>query len=151
MITVMGATGHTGRAITHRLLAAGEKVRAVGRSESGLAELASAGADPIAGDASDAAFLTRAFDGADDLHVQEQRLRGLAATNVLILRPGSFFDNFYAVLDLIKYEGVIADSVAPDVRIPMIAVRDIADVAATALRARDWTASSCASCSASGT
>lgn len=74
-----------------------------------------------------------------DLHVQEHRLRGLADTNVLILRPGSFFDNFYAVLDLIRHEGVIADSVAPDARLPMIAVRDIAEVAATALRARDWT------------
>ena len=74
-----------------------------------------------------------------DLHVHEQRLRGLAGTDLLILRPGSFFDNFYAMLDLIRHEGVIADSVAPDVRLPMIAVRDIAEVAATALRARDWT------------
>ena len=32
MITVMGATGHTGKAISETLLAAGEKVRALGRS-----------------------------------------------------------------------------------------------------------------------
>ena len=31
-ITVMGATGHTGMKITHRLLKSGVKVRALGRS-----------------------------------------------------------------------------------------------------------------------
>ena len=39
MITVMGATGHTGKKITQALLKAGEKVRALGRTESKLAEL----------------------------------------------------------------------------------------------------------------
>jgi uncharacterized protein YbjT (DUF2867 family) len=42
MITVMGATGHTGKKITEALLNAGEKVRALGRSESELTELKSA-------------------------------------------------------------------------------------------------------------
>jgi len=41
----MGATGHTGRQITEALLKAGEKVRALGRSASKLAELKSAGAE----------------------------------------------------------------------------------------------------------
>ena len=45
MITVMGATGHTGKKITEALLKAGEQVRALGRSESKLAELKSAGGD----------------------------------------------------------------------------------------------------------
>ena len=39
MITVMGATGHTGRKIAESLLQVGEKVRALSRSESKLAEL----------------------------------------------------------------------------------------------------------------
>jgi uncharacterized protein YbjT (DUF2867 family) len=38
MITVMGATGHTGKNITAALLKAGEQVRALGRSESKLAD-----------------------------------------------------------------------------------------------------------------
>jgi uncharacterized protein YbjT (DUF2867 family) len=192
MITVMGATGHTGREITTLLLAAGERVRVVGRSAQRLAELD--GAEPAVGDAADAAFLTSAFDGADavytllpidprspdprgdvnrlgaaiaralrdagvrhvvalssvgadlgsgtgfiaDLHIHEQRLRALTGVNVLILRPGSFFENFASTLDLIRHEGVNGDSVAPDVPLPMIAVRDVAAVAAAALRARDW-------------
>ncbi len=72
------------------------------------------------------------------LHAQEQRLRTLEATNVLFLRPGSFFENFYASLEIIKHQGVNGDSVAPGVRLPMIATRDIADTAAEALRARKF-------------
>lgn len=195
MITVMGATGNTGRKITTLLLDAGEEVRAVGRSASRLADLADAGAQPVAGDPADPAFLTGAFRGADAvytllpfdpaapdmraaydalgtaiatavhdarvrhvvalsavgadlpagtgfialLHTQEQRLRALAGTNVLLLRPGSFFENLAAALEPIRVHGVHADSVAPDARIPMIATRDVAAAAAAALRARDWT------------
>ena len=45
MITVMGATGHTGKKITGALLKAGEKVRALGRSETKLGELKRAGGE----------------------------------------------------------------------------------------------------------
>jgi uncharacterized protein YbjT (DUF2867 family) len=73
------------------------------------------------------------------LYAQEERLRQLPSVNVLILRPASFFENFYAILGLIKHQGINGGAVAPDLRIPMIATRDIADVAARALRARNWT------------
>ncbi len=72
------------------------------------------------------------------LHAQEERLRRLEGTNVLLLRPVSFFENFYDKLGLIKHEGINGDSVAPDLAVPMIATRDIADIAARALKARDW-------------
>lgn len=192
MITVMGATGHTGKEITKRLLGAGEKVRALGRSEEKLAELKTAGAEVLTGDATDAAFLTTAFRGADavytlfppdpqspdfrkkqdqegeamvkaireagvkhvvflsslgadqpsgtgpiaGLHAQAERLRRLEGTNVLLLRPASFFENFYATLGLIKHQGINGGSVAPDLKLPMIATRDIAEVAAKALKSR---------------
>ena len=64
MITVMGATGQVGSEIVQRLLKDDVKVRALGRSESRLAELRAAGAEALAGDAADAAFLTRAFEAA---------------------------------------------------------------------------------------
>jgi uncharacterized protein YbjT (DUF2867 family) len=57
---------------------------------------------------------------------------------VLVLRPASFFENFYATLGLIKHQGINGGSVAPDLAVPMIATRDIAAVAAEALAARDW-------------
>lgn len=194
MIAVMGATGNTGSKIVKLLLDAGEEVRALGRSASRLAELEAAGAQALAGDATDTAYLTDAFRGADSvytllpfdptspgyleaqerlgeaivravrdagvryvvalssvgadrpagtgvlvsLHRQEQRLRTLEQANVLLLRAGAFFETFHAALEVIEHEGVNADSVAPDAPIPMIATRDVAAVAAEALRARDW-------------
>jgi uncharacterized protein YbjT (DUF2867 family) len=68
MITVMGATGHTGRKTAVALLAAGETVRALGRSDGPLAELAARGAEVRKGDAADAAFLAAAFRGADAVY-----------------------------------------------------------------------------------
>ena len=68
------------------------------------------------------------------LHRQERRLRALDGVNVMILRPGAFFEGFWASLDTIRHEGVVADSVAPEAKVPMIATADIAAVAATALK-----------------
>jgi uncharacterized protein YbjT (DUF2867 family) len=195
MITIMGATGRTGRRIAESLLAMGEEVRALGRSAEKLAVLERAGAQVLAGDATDASFLTRAFRGAAavytllpsdpgspdyraqqdregeaivaairesgvrhvvflssigadlpsgtgaiaGLHAQEERLRRLDGVHVLALRPASFFENFHATLGLIKHRGINGGSVAGDLAVPMIATRDIGDVAAKALAARDWT------------
>jgi uncharacterized protein YbjT (DUF2867 family) len=196
MITVMGATGHVGSQITRKLLAAGQPVRAIGRNPKALAELAAEGAETVAGDAADAAFLTRAFTGADAVHTmlpysptspdfraeqarlgeaivtairdsgvskvvaqsslgadlasgtgfiaaslypQEQRLRAVDGIDLLVLRPTLFFESIVEAVELIKAMGVNADVVDPDVPLPMIATRDIAEVAAAALRTRDWT------------
>jgi uncharacterized protein YbjT (DUF2867 family) len=195
MITVMGATGRTGRKIAETLLRAGESVRCLARTQSNLAALKSTGADALAGDASDPEFLAEAFRGSDavytllptdrrspdyrarqdqegeaieqalrrsgvryvvalsslgaelsggtgliaGLHAQEKRLEGLEGANVLFLRrPVSFFENFYEYIPRIKRDGFSSDSVAPDVAVPMVASRDIADAAARALAARDW-------------
>lgn len=73
------------------------------------------------------------------LHRQEERLKRLTGVNVLALRPGYFFENFLAVLGLIKHQGINGASAAPQTTIPMIATRDIAAFAARALAARDWT------------
>ncbi|WP_416901695.1 NAD(P)H-binding protein [Micromonospora echinospora] len=194
MITVMGATGNTGRKITKLLLEAGEEVLALGRSPEKLAELAAMGARTVAGDVRDARHLTSAFAGADavytltafdptlpdyhadqdrrgeaiveavresgvrhvvalssigaelsggngfiaSLHRQEQRLRALDGVDVMLLRPGAFFEGFHAALETIRHEGVVADSVAPDAKVPMVATADVAAVAAGALRERNW-------------
>jgi len=193
MITVMGATGNTGKKTTGTLFKAGEKVRALGRSESKLDELKHAGAEALAGDTNDVAFLARAFRGADavytllptdpraadyraeqdrqgeaivkairesgvqyvvalssmgahlhqggviaGLHGQEERLKKIDGINLLLLRPVSFFENFYSATALIKQEGINGDSVEAALAVPMVATRDIADAAANALKARDW-------------
>lgn len=72
------------------------------------------------------------------LHAHEERLRALPDTDVLLLRPGSFFENFREALPLVRAEGVVADTVAPDLELPMVATRDVAAAAVRALAARDW-------------
>jgi uncharacterized protein YbjT (DUF2867 family) len=72
------------------------------------------------------------------LHRQEGRLRSLEGVNVLSLRPGFFFENHLETLGLIKHQGINGSAVAPDTSLPMIATRDIAEAAAEALMARDF-------------
>jgi uncharacterized protein YbjT (DUF2867 family) len=76
---------------------------------------------------------------AASLHSHEQRLRALDGVDLLLLRPTLFFESIVAAVDAIEATGVNADVVAPDVPVPMIASRDVAEVAAAALRSRDWT------------
>lgn len=188
MFVILGATGNTGRVAARQLLAAGRNVRAVGRSAERLRALQAAGADAMAGDARDAAFLARAFAGAEGvyamippdysqpdprayynlvgdaiaaglraagvprvaflsslggelpvgtgpilgLHDVEEKLRSLG-TGLVILRPGYFYENFYASLPLIKTAGVNGGAIEPDVPIPMTATRDIGAAAAEEL------------------
>jgi uncharacterized protein YbjT (DUF2867 family) len=69
MITIMGATGHTGGAAADELLKQNEKIRVIGRSKDRLKTLAARGAEIAVGDAADAAFLTSAFRGSDAVYV----------------------------------------------------------------------------------
>jgi uncharacterized protein YbjT (DUF2867 family) len=73
------------------------------------------------------------------LHRQEQRLKRLTGTSVLVLRPGYFFENFLAVLGLIRHQGINGGGAAGETTVPMIASRDIAAFAARALAQREWT------------
>jgi uncharacterized protein YbjT (DUF2867 family) len=69
MYVIMGATGNTGRPAATALLAAGHRVRVLGRDAARLAPLAAQGAEPLVGDPEDVAFLTRAFTGATAAYV----------------------------------------------------------------------------------
>jgi uncharacterized protein YbjT (DUF2867 family) len=62
---VAGATGHVGSVVARELLTAGHKVRAIVRSADKARALAAQGAELLAGELGDAAFLTRALRGAD--------------------------------------------------------------------------------------
>jgi hypothetical protein len=43
---------------------------------------------------------------------QERRLRALDRANLMILRPGAFFEGFYAALDTTPTRGVVAAELA---------------------------------------
>jgi len=64
MIVILGATGNTGKVIAEKLLAAGEKVRVVGRNAQRLEGFAAQGAEAFVGSADDPALMERAFAGA---------------------------------------------------------------------------------------
>jgi uncharacterized protein YbjT (DUF2867 family) len=69
------------------------------------------------------------------LHRQERRLDALTGVDVLHLRPGYFFENHLAAIEMIRASGVYADMTAPDAPLPMAATADIARVVARELRA----------------
>ena len=66
---VFGATGNTGSRVADGLLAAGKRVRVVGRSRERLARFAARGAEACALDATDTAAVGRALDGATAAYV----------------------------------------------------------------------------------
>ncbi len=72
------------------------------------------------------------------LHDFEQRLNRVAGLNVLHLRAGYFMENTLAQIGAIKMLGIAAGPLRPDLKLAMIASRDIGAVAAEALRALDF-------------
>jgi uncharacterized protein YbjT (DUF2867 family) len=188
MIVVMGATGNTGRVVVERLLTAGKKVRAMGRSADRLNAAIDRGAEPVIGDVLDPDTLASAFNGVDaayamvppnyrepdprvyynrvgdaiekavrqsgvprivflsslgaelndktgpiaGLHDVEVRLT-TCGVDLRILRPGYFYDNFFANLSLIKSQGINGGAIAADVPFPMTDPGDVGAVAAEEL------------------
>jgi uncharacterized protein YbjT (DUF2867 family) len=193
-VTVLGATGKTGRAAAEALLAAGIGVKAVARSPQKLSELAKKGATPVEGDVFDPASLTAALRGSDavyamipgnptqpdllgqyaragkslaaavrdsgvkrvvflsslgaerssgvgpinGLHGVEELLKGIGGLDLLLLRPGYFYENLYGSLGLIKGQGINGGVTEPSAPMTMIAARDIGVVAAEALKKQDF-------------
>lgn len=72
------------------------------------------------------------------LHRQEERLSAIPSIDLLILRPGFFFENHLANIELIKSQGVNGGAIAPDVPIAMIATREIGEATSRALVALDF-------------
>lgn len=61
---VFGATGHVGAVVARRIVEAGRPARVVARNADGLAALARAGAEPVAGSVDDPELVRRALEGA---------------------------------------------------------------------------------------
>lgn len=189
MYAITGATGHTGTVVVEQLLAAGKKVRAIGRSTEKLQSLAGKGAEPFIADLTDAASAIRAFSGADSvyllippkpesqdplayrkqvtdalataiakaevkhavalssfgadkpsgtgpvvgLHELEEKLKAIHGLNALHLRAGYFMENTLAQVDVVEEFGATAGPLLADLKVPMIATRDIGAAAALAL------------------
>ena len=67
------------------------------------------------------------------LHSSEQKLNAISALNVLHLRAAYFMENNLAAIGMIHEMGVFGNALLPDVKLPMIATRDVGDYAAQRL------------------
>ena len=190
MISVVGASGQTGKVVAERLLDRHQAVRVIGRSPDKLQPLVARGAEAAVGDVADVAFLTDAFRGADaiyammppdyhdpdyfgrydrigtaltraiqdggvrhvvflsslgaehasgtgpivGLHRTEGRLAQIPNVNLIILRPGAFYENHFGSLPMIKHMGIHGNVTRPDAVVPMIASHDIGVAAADVLQ-----------------
>jgi uncharacterized protein YbjT (DUF2867 family) len=72
------------------------------------------------------------------LYNLEQKLNGIPGLNALYLRAGYFMENLLPQAGVIQNFGIVAGPVRPDLRLPMIATRDIGTVAAALLLKRDF-------------
>ncbi len=63
----------------------------------------------------------------------EQALKSVPGLSTLSLRAGFFMENFFANIGLIKQAGIFGYSLRPDIALPVVHTRDIADVAARRL------------------
>jgi uncharacterized protein YbjT (DUF2867 family) len=72
------------------------------------------------------------------LHDLEKKLNAIPGLNALYLRPAGFMENLLFQVGVIKAFDTMAGPVKGDLRVPMIAARDIGDAAADALLQLDF-------------
>jgi len=72
------------------------------------------------------------------LHSTEQKLNAISGLNVLHLRAAYFMENNLAAIGMIHGMGVFGNALLPDLKLPMIATRDVGDYAAQRLLDLDF-------------
>jgi uncharacterized protein YbjT (DUF2867 family) len=72
------------------------------------------------------------------LHYLEQRINRVPGINALYLRAGYFMENTLPQAQVIKQFGMVGGPLRPDLKVPMIATRDIGTVAADRLLKLDF-------------
>lgn len=72
------------------------------------------------------------------LYNLEQKLNSIEGANILHLRAGSFMENALPQVGAIRMMGSLAGPMRPDLKLPMIATRDIGEAAANALLRGDF-------------
>jgi uncharacterized protein YbjT (DUF2867 family) len=72
------------------------------------------------------------------LHSSEQKLNAISGLNVLHLRAAYFMENNLAAIGMIHGMGIFGNALRPDVKVPMVATRDVGDYAAQRLLHLDF-------------
>jgi len=76
------------------------------------------------------------------LHNMEERLNRIQGLHVVHMRAGYFMENLLWNFDLIRSKGITGSAIRGDLRLAMIATKDIAEYAAERLAKRDFIGSS---------
>lgn len=72
------------------------------------------------------------------LHASEQKLNAISGLNILHVRAGYFMENNLAAAGMIQGMGIFGHAVLPDLKLPMIATRDIGEYAAQRILQLDF-------------
>ncbi len=72
------------------------------------------------------------------VHDLEQKLATVEGKSFLVLRPAAFMENLLMLTGLLKSMGFLAGGIKGSMKMPMIAARDIGEVAANALLAGEF-------------
>ncbi len=72
------------------------------------------------------------------LHSSEQKLNAIDGLNALHLRAAYFMENNLAAIGMIQGMGIFGHALLPDLKMPMIATRDVGDYAAQRLLDLDF-------------
>jgi uncharacterized protein YbjT (DUF2867 family) len=72
------------------------------------------------------------------LHSSEQKLNAISDLNVLHLRAAYFMENNLGAIDMIHGMGLFGHALLPDLKLPMIATRDVGDYVAQRLLDLDF-------------
>ena len=73
------------------------------------------------------------------LHSSEQKLNAIRGLNLLHLRAAYFMENNLAAIGMIHGMGMFGGALLPDLKLPMVATRDVGDYAAQRLLKLDFT------------
>ena len=72
------------------------------------------------------------------LHSSEQKLNAISSLNVLHVRAAYFMENNLAAIGMIHHMGIFGNALLPDVKLPMVATRDVGNYAAQRLLDLDF-------------
>jgi uncharacterized protein YbjT (DUF2867 family) len=72
------------------------------------------------------------------LHSSEQKLNPISSLNVLHVRAAYFMENNLAAIGMIHHMGIFGNALLPDVKLPMVATRDVGNYAAQRLLDLDF-------------
>src|SRR5215467_1148170 len=72
------------------------------------------------------------------LHRLEEKLKQVPQLSALFLRPAYFMENFMIMIPLVEAMGFFAGGIRGDLKMPMIATRDVGEYAAERLAALDF-------------